>query len=189
MITVRKVVLSDAERIREIYGHYVKNTAVSFEYEIPSVEELTQRIQNTIKFYPYFVAEENGDVKGYAYASPFVGRAAYICSCELSVYVEKGAVKSGIGRKLYDRLEKALGEIGITNLYACIAYPDTSDEYLNFNSVNFHKHMGFEPVGHFHHCAEKFGRRYNMLWAEKIIGKTTAVSSAEISKHNDTLRD
>ena len=60
--------------------------------------------------------------------------------------------------------------MGIQNLYACIAYPITEDEYLTKNSADFHSHMGFKPAGEFHECGYKFGRWYNMIWMEKIIG-------------------
>ena len=57
------------------------------------------------------------------------------------------------------------------NLYACIAYPETEDEYLTTNSADFHAHLGFTEVGHFHQCGYKFGRWYDMIWMEKIIGQ------------------
>ena len=71
---------------------------------------------------------------------------------------------------IYEALEKKLCEMGILNLYACIGYPDVEDEYLNKNSAEFHAHLGFSKVGEFHQCGYKFGRWYNMIWMEKIIG-------------------
>ena len=61
--------------------------------------------------------------------------------------------------------------MGILNLYACIASPIEEDEYLTANSEQFHAHLGFEKVGEFHRCGYKYGRWYNMIWMEKIIGK------------------
>ena len=76
-----------------------------------------------------------------------------------------------MGRKLYEALEQKLQKMGILNLYACIGYPEVEDAYLNKNSANFHAHLGFSKVGEFHKCGYKFGRWYNMVWMEKIIGK------------------
>lgn len=58
-------------------------------------------------------------------------------------------------------------------MYACIAYLEQEDEYLTKNSVQFHEHVGFKPAGEYHKCANKFGRWYNMVWMEKIIGEHT----------------
>ena len=76
-----------------------------------------------------------------------------------------------MGRMLYEALETVLKEMGILNLYACIGYPETEDEYLTRNSADFHAHLGFEKVGEFHKCGYKFDRWYSMIWMEKIIGE------------------
>ena len=68
-------------------------------------------------------------------------------------------------------LEDRLKMQGIVNMYACIAYPVAEDEYLSRDSEQFHRHLGFTTVGEFHQCACKFGRWYNMIWMEKIIGE------------------
>ena len=81
------------------------------------------------------------------------------------------AGKCGIGRKLYETLEEQLAQQGIKNLYACIGSPIEEDEYLTNNSEQFHAHLGFVKVGEFHKCGFKFGRWYNMIWMEKIIGE------------------
>ena len=171
MITVRNATLGDAERILEIYDYYVKNTAITFEYTTPTLEEFRARMEKTMQKYPYLVAEKDGQIAGYAYAGAFVGRAAYDWSCETSIYLDKNARKCGIGKTLYAALEKELKEMGILNMYACIGYPAEEDEYLTKNSAEFHNHIGFAPVGEFHKCGYKFGRWYNMIWMEKIIGE------------------
>ena len=171
MIEIRKAELSDAGRLLEIYDYYVRNTAITFEYTTPSEEEFTARMERTMMRYPYLVILKDGVIKGYAYAGPFVGRAAYDWSCETTIYIDHNARKCGMGRMLYEALEAELKGMGILNLYACIGYPDTEDEYLNGNSAGFHKHLGFEKVGEFHKCGYKFGRWYSMIWMEKIIGK------------------
>ena len=171
MVIVRNASISDAERILEIYDYYVKNTAVSFEYDTPSIEAFKQRMERIMKRYPYLVIEKDNVICGYAYADAFVGRAAYGWSCALSVYLDRNVRKSGLGRLIYEALEAKLRDMGILNLYACIAYPITDDEYLTTNSADFHAHMGFAKVGEFHKCGYKFGRWYNMIWMEKIIGE------------------
>lgn len=171
MITVGNAELKDAERLLEIYDYYVKNTAITFEYTTPTLEEFRGRMEEIMQKYPYLVAEKDGVIAGYAYAGAFVGRAAYDWSCETSIYLDKNARKCGIGKTLYAALEKELKEMGILNMYACIGYPAEEDEYLTKNSADFHSHIGFTQVGEFHKCGYKFGRWYNMIWMEKVIGE------------------
>ncbi len=170
-VTVRDAVLADAARILEIYAYYVEHTAISFEYEVPTLPAFENRMKQTMKKYPYLVIEQDGVIQGYAYAGAFVGRAAYDYSCELTIYLDHSAKKRGFGRKLYEALEERLRKLGFLNLYASIGYPDAEDEYLDKNSAQFHTHLGFETVGTFHNCGYKFGRWYHMIWAEKIIGE------------------
>lgn len=180
MITVRNATLSDAERILEIYDYYVRNTAITFEYETPTVTEFEERMKATMKKYPYLVILKDGRIEGYAYAGAFVGRAAYDWSCEMTVYLDHNAQKCGMGRKIYEALEDELKKMGILNLYACIGYPEKDDEYLTTNSADFHAHLGFAKVGEFYKCGYKFERWYNMIWMEKFIGehkeKQTAIT-------------
>lgn len=160
----------DAKELLEIYAPYVKNTAITFEYEVPSVEEFRERIRHTQKKYPYLVAEVDGEILGYAYAGGFHQRAAYDWAVETSIYVKKEKRGQGIGRRLYEALEKVLAEQKILNLNACIAYTPKEDEYLTNDSVNFHAHFGYRLVGEFYQCGFKFHRWYNMVWMEKHIG-------------------
>ncbi len=168
---IRSAKTSDAARLLGIYSHYVENTAVSFEYEAPSLEEFEDRIAATLERYPYIVIEGDGDIRGYAYAGPLKDRAAYDRSCEVSIYLDRDFRGKGCGRALYEELERRLGDMGVLNLYACIASPIEDDEYLTHNSEQFHAHLGFERVGHFHKCGHKFGRWYDMVWMEKTIGE------------------
>lgn len=170
-ITIRHAVLQDAEQFLSIYEYYVKNTAISFEYEAPSLTEFQKRMEKILGQFPYLAAEQNGQVMGYAYAGPFHERAAYQWSAELTVYLSPNARRLGLGRKLYETMESCLREMGILNLYACIGYPEEEDEYLTYDSAEFHKHMGFEQIGRFHKCGYKFNRWYDMIWMEKWIGK------------------
>lgn len=170
-MVIRSAVIEDAESLLIIYAYYVKNTAISFENEVPPVEDFRNRIAHTIEKYPYLVLEEDGVVKGYAYAGVFKGRAAYDHCCEVTVYLDHDSKGNGYGRALYGALEEALKKMGIINLYACIADPISEDAFLTKNSEHFHRHMGYTKVGEFHKCGYKFGRLYNMIWMEKIIGE------------------
>ncbi len=169
--TIRTAKPGDAEQLLNIYSYYVRNTAITFEYDVPSREEFTGRMTAALEKYPYLVLEEKGRIRGYAYAGPFVGRAAYARSCEVTIYLDHGSTGRGYGRMLYEALEKELKGRRILNLYACIADPVTEDEYLTHNSEQVHRHLGFTKVGTFHQCGYKFGRWYNMIWMEKIIGE------------------
>lgn len=168
-IHIRMAAPDDAAQLLEIYGPYVEDTAITFEYDIPSIEEFKHRIQRIQKRYPYLVAEVNGQIIGYAYASVFKDRAAYDWSVETSVYMAKDCRGMGIGKALYKELEEKLKAQGIRNLYACISYPEVADEYLTADSVHFHEHMGYRIVGEFHSCGYKFKRWYNMVWMEKFL--------------------
>ncbi|MGI6771984.1 MAG: GNAT family N-acetyltransferase [Clostridiales bacterium] len=168
---IRNVVINDAERLLEIYSYYVTDTAISFEYTVPSLAEFQSRIKRITEKYPYLVVEKDGQIQGYAYAHPFVEREAYDWCCETTIYLDKNARKCGLGRMLYEALEARLKEMGIINLYACIARTDKKDEYLNNNSPEFHEHLGYKTVGEFRKCGYKFGRWYDMIWMEKIIGE------------------
>ena len=134
-ISLRTANLSDAPRLLEIYAPYVTDTAITFEYDVPAVEEFRKRMERILEKYPYIVAVRDGRIIGYAYASAFAERAAYGWSVELS--------------------------------------PKEEDEYLDRNSVQFHEHMGFRLAGEFHDSGYKFGRWYNMVWMEKMIGEHT----------------
>ena len=119
---------------------------------------------------PYLVIEADGAALGYAYAGPFKGRAAYDWSCEISIYLDAAARGRGLGRALYEALESALRAMGVLNAYACIAWPEPEDEYLTRASAGFHAWMGFALAGRYHRCGRKFGRWYDMIWMEKLIG-------------------
>ncbi len=170
-IIIREVSLMDAPELVEVYRPYVEKTAITFEYEVPSVEEFTDRIKNISAKYPYLVVEQDGRIIGYAYTSAFHVRKAYEWSAEMSIYLSDRCKGLGLGRKLYEILEDISYKQGITNLYACIGAPEKEDEYLTNNSINFHDHMGYKLIGRFTRCGYKFSRWYDMVWMEKIIAQ------------------
>ncbi len=169
-LLIRRALPEDAEALLGIYAYYVKYTAVTFEYDVPTVEEFRRRMEEITVRHPYILAEADGKVVGFAYAAPFVGRRAYDWSAELTVYAHKDFQKCGIGKHLYTELEEILRRMGVTNLYACISVPETEDKYLTDNSLGFHRHMGYAVAGRFHKCGYKFSTWYDMVWVEKTIG-------------------
>lgn len=170
-IIIRTATTSDAPSILDIYGYYVANTAISMEYDVPSLAEFEKRVETTLENYPYLVAEQEGRIIGYAYAGRFHPRAAFYPSAEVSIYIHKDAVKCGLGRRLYEEIEARLAKQGILNVYASIAYTDVEDEYLTNNSTQFHEHMGYKKVAQFNNCCIKFGRWYHLIYMEKFLGK------------------
>ena len=168
-IKIRPATEADAAEILNIYAPYITDTAITFEYDVPTLEEFTGRIRHTLEKYPYLVAVRDSEIIGYAYAGAFYGRAAYDWSAETTIYVKKGCRHSGVGKLLYQALETALKAQNIINLYACIGYPEVEDEYLTKNSAQFHAHLGYRMVGEFYHCGYKFNRWYNMVWMEKLL--------------------
>ena len=169
-IHIRTAAPEDAPALLDIYAHYVRHTAITYEYDVPSPDEFTARVQNTLKKYPYLAAVENGAIIGYAYAGPFRPRAAYGWAAEATIYLAHGCRHQGVGKQLYHALEACLKLQGILNVNACIAVPEADDEYLTRNSLGFHTHLGYRLVGEFTHCGYKFDRWYNMVWMEKLLG-------------------
>lgn len=170
-ITIRFATPSDAAELLAIYAPYVEQTAITFEYVVPTVAEFEERISRTLKKYPYLVAELDGEILGYAYAGEFKSRAAYAWNVETSIYIKQDKKRLGIGRLLYEELERLLKEQGVLNLYACIAYPEEEEEHLTKDSVRFHESLGYRLIGTFYQCGYKFNRWYHMVWMEKLIGE------------------
>ncbi len=162
---------TDVEAMLAIYAPYVEQTAITFEYDVPTRDEFCQRLLNVQAKYPWIVAQEHGQIVGYAYASAFKNRAAFQWAVETSIYVDSSMKRCGIGRMLHEVLEQRLQAQGILNMNACISFIETEDEYLTQDSVHFHEQLGYRRVAHFHQCGKKFARWYDVIWMEKIIGE------------------
>lgn len=175
---IRPAEPQDAAQLLAIYTPYVLDTAISFEYSVPTPEEFADRIRSTLKQYPYLVALRDEGIVGYAYAAPFKARAAYSWGVEVSIYITQNCRGGGIGKALYQKLEAVLRCQNILNLNACIALPAGEDPYLTDDSEKFHARMGFKTVAHFSRCGYKFGRWYDMIWMEKLLGEHPPVPEA-----------
>ncbi len=170
-ISVRMAAQADAGELLKIYAPYVTDTAISFEYEIPTLEEFERRISSTLERYPYIVAVVESQIVGYAYASAFKPRAAYSWAVETTVYLRQDYRGKGVGKRLYLALEELLKRQNIINLNACISYTQDSDTRLDNTSPQFHERLGYSKVAHFTKCGFKFGKWYDMIWMQKMLGE------------------
>ncbi len=168
--SIRIATCDDAAALRDIYAPYVLNTAITSEVDVPTVEEFAGRISTTLGRHPWLVAERDGVPVGYAYASPSKGRAGYNWSVEMSIYVDQNERRGGIGGTLYRCLEKVLAKQGVVDAYAWVCYPAIEDEYCTFDSFNFHKHMGYEPICSIPNAINKFGKWYGLAILRKELG-------------------
>ena len=174
-ILLRMAEPGDAGQLLDIYRPYVEKTAISFECEVPGLEEFRGRIIWTLKNHPYLTAERDGELLGYAYTGSFVGRAAYGWAAEGTIYLRENQRKTGLGRRLYEAVEAVSRARNIFNLNACIGVPEREDDpHLTRNSLEFHAHMGYRLVGEFRRCGYKFGTWDNMAWMEKLLGEHPA---------------
>lgn len=160
--TIRLADESDALAIQRIYAPFVQASHVSFEYEVPSVKELGQRVQTTLTYAPWLVYEQHGHVAGYAYAGHHRSRTAYQWSVELSVYIGEEFRRKGIAQALYTSLIALLRLQGFYNAYIGIALP-------NPGSVAFHERLGFKPIGVYRGVGYKLGIWSDVGWWEREI--------------------
>ena len=151
---------ADIPAILDIYAPYILTTTASFEYEVPSLADFTERFRSFTRQFPWLVWEEEGIIQGYAYASPPYTRSAYAWCAEPTVYLLPEARGKGIGDKLYDALEKILAIQGYQVLYALVTGENTA-------SLRFHRKRGYVIRGDFPNCGFKFGRWLGLYWLEK----------------------
>ena len=140
---------------------------------LPERKKKRCRIKETLNNYPYLVAVVDGKIAGYIYAGRFRTRASYAWSASTSIYIDKQYHRMGIGKMLYAELENILVKQNVVNVYAGAADPVEEDEYLTRNSEHFHEAIGYKVVARYHECGSKFGRWYNLIEMEKMIGKRT----------------
>jgi phosphinothricin acetyltransferase len=157
MSGVRLATAADAERIVAIYSPIVRETAISFELEAPSVEEMRRRIDVTLRDLPWLVSESAGGIAGYAYAGHHHERAAYQWAVDVSVYVAAEERGKGIGQWLYSALLGIVQDLGYYTAYAGIALPNAA-------SVALHESMGFRPVGIYRKAGYKLGAWHDVGW-------------------------
>lgn len=169
--SIRMATEEDAEKILEIYSPYIINTAITFEYEIPPIAEFSKRIKDILKKYPYIVALEEKRIAGFAYASAFRERPAYNRAVETTIYLRQECRGRGLGKNLYLTLGDILKCQNVINLYSGIAYTAVEDAHLDNTSMVFHEHLGYSKIAHFTKCGYKFGKWYDVIWMEKMLGE------------------
>lgn len=156
---IRQIELSDADAVRDIYKPFVSGSATSFETSPPDTEEIERRIQDLREWFPWLVFEADGRVLGYAYASSHRARQAYQWCVEVSVYIDKAARRSGVGRALYLSLFELLRRQGYVNAYAGITLPNPA-------SIGLHQHLGFSDVGVYSRIGFKLGQWHDVAWLQ-----------------------
>jgi L-amino acid N-acyltransferase YncA len=159
---IRFATTDDALQILGIYAPFITDTAISFETEIPSLENFRKRIEAIQSQYPYIVYEIDGKIIGYAYASKHHERAAYCYSADISIYILPEYQRMGIGRTLYTCLFEILKKQGYYTIIAGITLP-------NEKSIGIHKAMGFEEVGIYHNVGYKFGIWRDVIYLQKAL--------------------
>ncbi|MEU8222744.1 N-acetyltransferase family protein [Kribbella sp. NPDC048915] len=162
MAQVREATAADAAACAAIYAPYVQGTAITFELEPPTVEEMAERIANAQATHAWLVLEDEGAVVGYAYGGPMKPRPAYRWSCEVSVYVAPGHHGTGAGRKLYSALFERLSERGFRTAVAGITLPNPASEAL-------HKSLGFEPIGRYRNIGWKLDSWHDVAWSQRAL--------------------
>jgi len=182
-LLIRLATEQDAEQIQAIYSPVVNQTAISFETEPPTVDEMRQRVIGTLAYLPWLVCAHQEKILGYAYASQHRARAAYQWCVDASVYIHPQARRQGIGHGLYSSLFKILTLQGFYNVYAGIALPNPA-------SVALHELLGFLPIGVYNAVGYKLGAWHDVGWwhlslrpktvpPDKPLGLRTVLESKE----------
>jgi phosphinothricin acetyltransferase len=148
---------ADAAQIAGIYAPFCGDSPVSFEIAPPDAFEMAGRIERISRQFPWLVADENGTIAGYAYASPHRERAAYRWSADVTVYIHERFRRRGVGRALYSSLFALLRIQGYFKAYAGITVP-------NPGSTGLHAAMGFELVGIYREVGYKAGAWHDVSW-------------------------
>ena len=164
--TIRWATEKDAHAILAIYAPYIEHTSVTFETCVPALDEFATRMRGIIGSYPYLVFEENGVVRGYAYAHRQAERAAYAWNAELSVYLEQECTGHGWGRTLSQAVCGLLKLQGIRNVFSLVTQP-------NRPSMRMHEALGFELMGIQKNAGYKCGAWHDVAWLQKQIGSFT----------------
>ena len=157
--TIREAVPGDAPALLDIYAPYIRDTVITFEYDVPTAEKFAARIEETAALHPYLVCERDGQIIGYAYAHRIRERAAYDWAAELSIYLAPEAQGQGVGTALYRCLIDLLEQQRLRILYGCVTLP-------NEKSQKLHEKLGFSLVGVWHGSGWKFDG-----WHDEVGGK------------------
>ena len=154
----------DAAGILAVYAPYIRETAVTFETEVPAPDAFTARVAGICADFPYLVLEVDGELAGYAYAHRQAERAAYAWNAELSIYLAGKWRGKGLGAPLYRLLERLLAMQGYVNLYGVITAS-------NRGSIAMHEKLGYRQIGLHEKTGWKFGQWHDVAWLYKRVGE------------------
>ncbi len=154
---IRLATANDAQGIADIYAPIVRETHLSAEFDAPSTGEMRKRIAATLTTHPWLIAENEGVIGGYAYATQFRSRPAYQWCAEVSVYIHADCRRQGLALMLYRDLLDRIRDQGFRHAIAVIALP-------NPGSVALHEKIGFVPVGVLPGICHKLDRWYDIGW-------------------------
>ena len=154
----------DCPGILSIYEYYVLNTAITFEYNVPSLEEMESRMKSIQTKYPYLVAKMDEKIAGYAYAADFRFRDAYQWSPECTIYLDKNFTGKGIGKTLYKKLFEILKLQGFYNVFGGVGLPNDA-------SVSLHLKMGFKEIGIYENIGYKHGKWHSTQWFQLVLNE------------------
>jgi L-amino acid N-acyltransferase YncA len=163
-IEYRVATVADAAAVANVYAPYVRDTAITFETEVPDAGEIEERIQRIGAQYPWLVAVAGSDIAGYAYACENRSRAAYRWSVDAAVYLRADVRRTGIGRALYERLFALLRAQGFVNAFAGITLPNAA-------SIGLHHQLGFRMVGVHRAVGYKLGAWHDVGWWHLTMGR------------------
>ena len=159
---IRPAETTDAPAIAAIYGYYVRETCITFICQEPTAGHYAEQIAEGK--YPFLVAEEGGEVVGFAYAAAFRPHDAYRWDVELTIYLQPGREGRGTGSQLMSALLDDLTRLGYLTAYSCVTVP-------NERSVALHKRFGFEELGVFPATGYKHGQWHGVLWLSRMLGE------------------
>ena len=164
-LEIRPASVADLPSITEIYSHEVREGTATFELVPPDLAEMTRRFQALVDGgFPYLVAESDGDVAGYAYASSYRPRPAYRFTVENSVYLRPSFHRRGIGRQLLERLISECEAGGFRQMIAVIG------DSANTASIGVHAACGFQMIGTHPSVGLKFGRWLDTVMMQRELG-------------------
>ncbi len=159
---IRDATEADGAACAAIYEPYVHDTVITFETVPPSAEEMAGRIADSLRGHAWLVAQDGDRVVGYAYAGTYKVRAAYAWACEVSVYLEMGLRRTGLGRAMYEELFSRLIDRGFLTAVAGMTLPNPASEGL-------HRALGFEPAGTYRKIGFKHGAWHDVAWAQREL--------------------
>ena len=177
-IRIRQAQPEDGASIAAIYEPYIRDTVITFEEKPVTADEMSQRIAQTLPRYPFLVAEDVGQVIGYAYGGPHQARASYRWSVNVAVYIAGTHHRRGIGSTLYGQLLRLLAAQNLVTAIAGITMPNAA-------SIRLHESVGFKPIALYHNIGFKLGAWRDVGWWERALIDPPPITPAEPTPWTD----